>query len=95
MTCFADKCQFLQEVDALKAQLAAVQDPQAMIAAQQPLESPLRSPFGSPIGRVIPALRTSPSAQVRTPTGTLPAVLAVVPCYSGRGADACCCRHAT
>ena len=88
---FADNCQFLQEMRSLKAQLAAMQDVQAMTAGQQPTKSPLRSPFGSPITRSNTALPIASSAEVRTPTDTLPAGLASIPCLTSRGADACCC----
>ena len=87
VTCCADNCQFLQEMDMLQAQLAAVQDAQ-MTAAQHPMNSPLSAPFGSPTGQIKPTLS---SVQVCTPTDTLPVVLASIPCYVSRDAHACCC----
>ena len=94
ITCFTDNCQCLQGMDSLKAQLAAVQDPHAMTAAQQPMKSPLWSPFSSPITRANSALLNSSSVQVCTPTDTLPAVLASIPLKCEQG---WCCpllRHA-
>ena len=56
----------LQDVEALKAQLAAMQGAQPMMAAQQTM---LKSPFGSPIGAINTATFTN--AQVCTPNATL------------------------
>ena len=58
----------LQEAEALKAQLAAMQEARPMTAAQQTMRSPLRSLYGSPVGSVHTALPTVSTAQVCTPT---------------------------
>ena len=60
----------LQEAEVLKTQLAAMQEAQPMMAAQQTRDhrSPLRSLYGSPIGSVHTALPTVSTAQVCTPT---------------------------
>ena len=57
----------LQEAEVLKVQLAAMQEAQPMMAAQQTMHSPLRSLYGSPIGSVHTALPTTSIAQVCTP----------------------------
>ena len=58
----------LQEAEALRTQLAAMQEARPVMAAQQTLRSPLPSLNGLPIGSVHTALPTVSTAQVCTPT---------------------------